>query len=211
MTTVLQIEKRENTSPEAVRKAGKIPAVVYGPKQEAVAIAVDERTFGKVLEDSGESTIIKLEGVGDEIEVLIHDVSFHPVKGGVQHVDFYAIERGKELTVTVALEFEGEAPAEDQGLVVNHVLHEVEVTTKPSLLPSHLTVDLSKLVDLESHILVKDLIVAEGVKIENDPEQMIANVSEPREEEPEDAPAAVDMDAVEVEEKGKEESEETAE
>lgn len=205
MTTVLQIEKRDGASVGAVRAAGKIPAIVYGPKQEAIAIAVDERAFGKTLEEAGESTIIKLEGAGDTIEVLIHEVSFNPVKGGVQHVDFYAIERGKELTVTVALEFEGEAPAEDAGLIVNRVLHEVEVTTKPSLLPSHLTVDLSKLVDLESHILVSDLKVAEGVKIENDPEQVIANVAEPREEEPEEAPEAVDMDAVEVEEKGKEE------
>jgi large subunit ribosomal protein L25 len=203
MTTVLQIEKREDISVDAVRSAGKVPAVVYGPKQEAMNIAVDAQVFQKTLEEAGESTIITLEGAGDAIEVLIHDVAFHPVKGGVQHVDFYAIERGKELTVTVALEFEGEAPAEDKGLNVNHVLHEIEVTTRPSLLPSHITVDVSGLVDEDSHILVKDLKVAEGVKIDTDPEQVVVNVSLPREEEPEEPTEAVDMNAIEVEEKGK--------
>jgi len=206
MTTVLQLETRDAVSVDAVRAAGKVPGVVYGPKQEPINIAVNAQVFQKTLAEAGESTIISLEGAGEAIEVLIHEVTFHPVKGGVQHVDFYAIERGKELTVTVALEFEGEAPAEDKGLIVNRVLHEVEVTTRPSLLPSHITVDLSVLTDEDSHILVSDLKVAEGVKIDTDGEQVIANVSAPREEEPETESTEIDMSAIEVEEKGKEDA-----
>ena len=150
---------------------------------------------------------MNLEGLDAATEVLIHDVAFDPAKGGVTHVDFYAIERGKELTVDVALEYVGEPPVEKTGATANKVLHEIEVTCLPRNLPSHIEVDLSVLVDEESAIHVKDLNIPEGVTVENDPEDVVVNVSEAREEEPEEV-AEVDMDAIEVEGKGKEDGEE---
>ncbi len=210
MTITLAVEKRSEGGPsaDALRKEGKLPAVVYGPKQEAIALVVDERTFAKVLEDAGESTIVSLEGLGEETEVLIHDVAFNAARGGVEHVDFYAIERGKELTTNVPFEFIGEAPVEKTGATANKILHEVEVTCRPSNLPSHIDVDLSVLVDEESSIHIKDLPAIEGVTIEAEPDAVIANVSAAREEEPEEESEAPDMDAIEVEHKGKEDGDE---
>lgn len=201
MTLNLNVTKREKKVP-----AEHIPAVVYGPKQESISLSVDKKEFDKLFKEAGESTIISLEGAGETIEVLIHDVAFNPVKGGVQHVDFYAIERGKELTTDIALEFIGEAPAEKQGGVLTKALHEVEVTCRPSKLPKEIVVDVSVLVDFESSIRVKDLIVDEEVKINNDPEETVAVVV-PVQEEVEEPAEAVDMSAVEVERKGKEEEE----
>lgn len=196
MTITLNVTKREAG---AARAEGSVPGVVYGPKQEPLSFSVDAFTFEKTLREAGESTIITLTGLGEDIEVLVHDVAFNAKRGGVEHVDFYAIERGKELTTNVTLEFIGEAPAEKNGATVNRVLHDVEVTCRPSVLPSHIEVDLSVLVDEESQIRVADLTIPEGVKVENDVEDIVANVAAARAEEPEEAPEAVDMDAVAVE------------
>ncbi|MCA9366425.1 50S ribosomal protein L25 [Candidatus Kaiserbacteria bacterium] len=193
MTTTLQVTKRDGTaSPEC------IPAVVYGPKQESLALNIDRKTFEKLFKEAGESTIISLEGLDGEVEVLVHDVSFNPVRGGIQHVDFYAIERGKELTTHVGIEFIGEAPAVKGGGVLNKALHELEVTCRPSKLPQHITVDVSVLTDFEEVIRVKDISLPEGVKVENDPNETVALVVPVAEEKEEDA-APVDMAAIEVE------------
>ncbi len=209
MTVTLHVEKRDERGKQLakLRDAGKLPAVVYGPKEEATPLTLDKKVFEKIFKTAGESTIITLEGVGESKEVLVHDIAFDPEKGGFVHVDFYAIEKGKELTVDVPLEFVGEAPAAKLGGSLTKVLHEVEVTCKPSALPQHITVDVSVLVDFETQIHVKDLVLPAGVKIENDPEDVIALVSAVVEEV--EAPAAVvDMDSIEVEQKGKKEEDE---
>jgi len=201
MTTKLEVTKREGSA-VGIRAAGSIPAVVYGPKQEPISITIDKNLFEKTLKVAGESTIITLTGLETEIEVLIHDVSFDAGKGGINHTDFYAIERGKELTTNVSLEFIGEAPVEKSGAMVTKVLHEIEVTCKPSALPSHIDVDVSVLVDADSQILIKDLNIPAGVTVTEELDDVVATVAEAREEEPEEEPVAVDMDAIETEEKG---------
>jgi len=189
----------------AAAQQGDIPAVVYGPKQPSTPIAIDKQTFAKLLAEAGESTIISLEGLDEPVEVLIQDVAFDPAKGGIIHVDFYAIERGKELTTNVALDFVGEAPAEKDGMVVK-ALFEVEVTCRPSALPSHIVVDLTTLASTDSQITVADLDGGEGVTINTDPETSVATIAAAKEEAEDELTEAPDMDAIEVEAKGKDEA-----
>ncbi len=207
MTVKLEVTKREESA-AAVRSAGRVPGIVYGPKQAPIKLSVDAHTFSKMMQTAGEATIINLDGLGEEIEVLIHDVSFNAARGGVEHVDFYAIERGKELTTNVPLEFIGEAPVSKTGATINRALNEIEVTCRPSNLPSHIDVDISVLVDNEAQIKVSDLVIPKDVTVETDPELVVASVSAAREEEPEEAVTPVDMSAIEVEAKGKGEQEE---
>lgn len=203
MTITLPVTERGNNKEGAA--ADTIQAVVYGPKQESIAITVDAKVFSKVLHDAGESTIVELTGLKKPIEVLIKEVAFHPVKREVTHVDFYAVEAGKEMTTSVALEFIGEAPVEQSRLgVVNKVLHEIEVTCKPSELPNHIDVDVSTLIEVDDKILVKDLQIPSGVKVETGEDDPVAVVSVAKEEQEEEV-AEVDMEAIEVEKKGKEE------
>ena len=207
MTVTLEVTKRDERGKQLanLRKEGKLPAVVYGPKEESQALTLDHKIFDKVFREAGESTIITLKGLKEDTEVLVQDVAFDPVRGGVTHVDFYAIERGKELTTNVSFEFVSEAPIEKTGATVTKVMHGVDVTCRPSLLPSHIEVDLTVLTEIDSHIQIKDLDIPEGVKVEAEPDDMVATVSAAREEEPEPEIEAVDMDAIEVEEKGKKE------
>jgi len=204
MTVSLKIQERSSESRAVLQQADEIPAVMYGPKQEAVSLRLPRADFERVLKEVGESAIVELQGLSKPVEVLVQAVDFHPVKGGIQHVDFYAIERGKDITTNVSLEFVGEAPIEKSGGMVNKVLHEVSITCRPSKLPKNIEVDLSTLVEAEDHILVSDLPVLEGVTIDHEADEMVAIAQGVREEEPEEDTAEVDMDAIEVEEKGKE-------
>ncbi len=207
MTLTLNVEKRDikGKTLSALRKEGKIPAIVYGRKEESTPISVDTGVFEKTLKEAGESSILVLEGLDDNKEVLVQDVVLDPQKGKIVHIDFYAIERGKELTTEVPLEFVGESPAVKIGGILNKSLHEVEVTCRPSALPKHIEVDVSSLTNFEEAIHIKDLKLPSGVKVENDPEDVVVVVMEARKEE-EPAETTVDMSQIEVE--GKEKSEE---
>lgn len=205
MTITLDVTKRDDkTSVKSLRTNGGIPGVVYGAKEEAVSVSVEVKDFQKVLKEAGESTFVELKGLDKKTEVLIKAVEYSPVRQEIIHVDFLAIEAGKEMTATVPLTFTGEAPVEAGKLgVVNKVINEVEVSCKPADLPSHIDVSLEGLTTLEDKIQIKDINVPEGVKIKAEEDATVAVVNEMKEAE-EDAPAeAVDMDAIEVQEKGK--------
>jgi large subunit ribosomal protein L25 len=204
MTFSLPVEIRTERGKQLnkMRNAGKLPAVMYGPKEESTPLTIDKIAFEKLFKQTGESSVIVLSGLTTPKEVLVHDVSFDPRKGGMTHVDFYALEAGKEITVGIPLEFVGEAPALKLGGTLTKVLYEIEVTCMPKDLPQHISVDVSTLVDFESQIHVKDLTIPANVKIENDMEDVVALVQAVTEEA--EAPVeAIDMSAIEVEKKGK--------
>jgi large subunit ribosomal protein L25 len=189
-----------------LRSAGKLPAVMYGPKDEATPITIDRIAFEKLFKQAGESSIITLTGLSTPKEVLVQDVAFDVSRGGATHVDFYAIEAGKEITVHVPFEFVGEAPAIKLGGTLTKVLHEVEVTCMPKNLPQHIVVDVSTLVDFDSRIEIKDLNIPSGVTLEGSPDELVVLV-QAVEEEAEAPVGAVDMSAIEVQKKGKTEVE----
>ncbi len=206
----LTVEKRERTgtkSLKALREEGFIPAVIYGKKEESTPIKLSLRNFKKAFKEAGESSIINIKGLKEEKEVLIHDIDFEPVKGEPRHVDFYAIEKGKKLTVSVPLEFVGVSPAvKDLGGILVKVMHELEIEVLPKDLPQHIEVDISSIVDFETSLHVGDLKLPEGVIALAPAEEVVASANEAIEEVFEE-PVAVDMDAIDVEEKGKGEEE----
>lgn len=204
----LEIQKRDTGDSLAkLRAEGLTPAVFYGPKEESVAISINQKEFTGVWKEAGSSTIITLNGVGEDKEVLIHEVVVHPVSGDVLHADFYVIERGKKLTVSVPLEYVGEAPAEKVNGIVVKILHEVEIEVKPSDIPQSIEVDLTKLVDLSSTITIGDLKFPESAEVTLDEGEAVASISEARDEPEEATEEERSIDDVEVEEKGKKEEE----
>lgn len=214
MTIILPVTKRdESKTVKALRANGELPAVVYGPKQTSVSIALEVKVFEKTLKEAGESTVLELSGLEAPIDVLIKDVAFDPVKKIFTHVDFYAVEKGKLMTTNVHIEFVGEAPVEESGQgSVTKVLHEVMVTAKPDDLPAHIDVDISVLKTVSDKIHIKDIKLPVGVTIDADPEESVAVVSAARKaEEEEDGVEAVDMSSIEVEAKGKTEETEDKE
>lgn len=203
----LTIEKRDaKAKPEALRKTGKIPAIFYGPKEKTTSVIVSAPEFKKVWKKAGESSVIILkDAAGNEHEALIHEIDAHPLTGEPRHADFYVIEKGKKVKVAVPLIFDGVSPAvKDKGGILVKVRREIEIEAAPRDLPHDIKVDISKLIEFKDVIQAKDLVFPAGVELKINADEVVASVSEAKEE-VEEAPAAIDMTAIkEVGAKGKE-------
>jgi len=189
----------------ALRKTGKIPAVFYGPKQVSTSVSIPLIEFKKIWKKAGESSVIILkDAAGAEHESLIHDVDIHPLSGEPRHADFYVIEKGKKVQVAVQITWAGVSPAvKDKGGILVKVHREIEIEAAPRDLPHELVVDISRLVELTDVIHAKDIVLPTGVELKINGDDVVASISEAKEE-VEEAPTAIDMSAIEVEAKGKE-------
>jgi large subunit ribosomal protein L25 len=190
----------KTTTPGKLRKAGLLPAVLYGHNVPNASLALSQGEFEKVLKKAGESTIVELVTEdGKTHPVLIHDVQIHYLTSRPIHVDFYQVSMTEKLKANVALDFIGEAKAvKEMGGVLVKILNEVEVECLPMDLPHSFTVDISTLVDFSSSIHVKDLKVSSKVKVLTPAEDVVAKVQPPRDVEAElSAPVIEDVSAVE--------------
>lgn len=203
----LDVIKRGKTDTIAsLFKKGRIPAVFYGPKEQATPISVSLVDFKKAWKKAGESTVVVLKGDGVDVEALIHDVDLHPVTDIPRHADFYAIEKGKKVRVEAPIAFTGTAPAiKDLGGTLVKVLHTLEVEALPKDLPHEISVDIAPLVTMDSTITAGSIKLPVGVTLVTKAEEIIAAVAEPMKEIVEEAPA--DLSTIEVEKKGKQEEE----
>jgi len=174
-------KKTEADKAKVLRQQGNTPAICYGPDLEtAIAMVIPSPVLTKAVRDAGRSTIIELSIDGEEHEVLIKDVAYHPVTDLIDHVDFYAIKRGQELEVEVELVFVGHAPAEKAGLIVHKTTNELQVRCMPRNLVNHIDVDLSGLNEAGDSITVADIQkqVGENLTILDDEDNVIVIRSE---------------------------------
>jgi large subunit ribosomal protein L25 len=201
----IAIEKREPSKKHnaSLRKAGKIPAVLYGPKEKAAAIAVDFKPFEKALKEAGESSVVILTGVGPEKQALIQEIYRDPLTGTPRHADFYVIEKGQKVKVKVPIVFEGVSAAVKAGAVLVKVLHEIEVEAEAMHLPHEVKIDIAKLSEVGSHLTAADIVLANGVALVTKADEIVALAAIAKEEVEESAP--IDLASIEVEEKGKKE------
>jgi large subunit ribosomal protein L25 len=205
MNTLIATKRSKTTKLADIRKSGSIPAVVYGARVENTSISVPSIAFEKVWKNAGESSTIVLDLEKKKIDVLIHEVQVDPVKSFPIHIDFLAVDMNKSIKVDITLEFIGIAPAEKNGLgVLVKVLHEVEIEALPKDIPHTLVVDVTTLETLENRIHVSDIKLPSGVKILTDKDEVVALVTAVQEEKEE---VPVDLSAIEVEKKGKQEEE----
>ncbi len=209
MLTLKAEIRDKQTKAEAVRKAGKVPAVFYGKKEASTAISVPKVDFLKVWKEAGESSVITLETPKGIKESLIQDVDLDPITGMPRHADFYVFEKGHKVDIELPLEFIGIAPAvKDLGGMFVKVLYKLKVEAMPKNLPHGIDVDISSLANFGDQILAKDIILPTGVELRENLEEVVALVSAPREEKEEET-APIDLSEIEVEKKGKEEDKTT--
>jgi large subunit ribosomal protein L25 len=186
---------------------GKLPAIVYGPTHEAESITLDSAALAKILREEGESVVVELSGLGANFQVLIKEIDRDPVTNQPRHADFYAIKKGAKVTVSVPLSFVGESAAEKAGASIVKVMHELEVEADPAKLPHEIEVNVEALAAIGDQIHVKDIALPSGVTATEDGEEVVVLAQEVTQE-AEETTEAPDMDAIEVEQKGKEEESE---
>jgi len=167
-----------------LREQNLIPAVLYGHGLKNQNLAVKKNDFLKVYEKSGESSLIDLQ-VNDAkpVKILIHDIQRDPKSNEIIHIDFYQIREDEKITTHVKLEFAGEAPAvKELGGVLVKNYDELEIECLPKDLISSIYVDLTSLKTFSDAIHVKDLLVPASIKIFASPDEVIALVTEVKEE-----------------------------
>jgi large subunit ribosomal protein L25 len=168
------------------RRAGRIPAVIYGNKQQPVLIAVDGTELLKHLRRPGfMAHVFEITIDGARERVLPREVQHDPVSGKPLHVDFMRFSAETRIHVEVEVKFENEdkAPGLKKGGVLNIVHHALDLICSPDAIPESLTVDLTGL-ELGDVIHADAIKLPEGVELgEDDPQATIASIAAPSTEE----------------------------
>jgi large subunit ribosomal protein L25 len=185
--TAIKREKTGKETAKKLRKQGFIPAIIYGPHEEPLPIAVKFNELERVLiRYKGETLLFNLQIQNGETitkQAILKDYQTHPVTDKIIHLDFLAIHSGETITIDIPLEFVGKPEGIAKGGILEIHLHEITVECTPANIPDKIKVDISKL-DLGDVIHVKDLQVPEGVKIVDDPEETVVTIAvEEKEEE----------------------------
>jgi large subunit ribosomal protein L25 len=199
----LKVEKRTSfgKATAALRRAGMIPAELYGHGIPNVHVAVNSLDFEKVYEEAGESTVVSVIVDGTPRPVLIYDIQRDPLTDKVLAVDFYQVKMDEKIETAVPLKFEGESPAVEEGGVLIKAMDKIEIEAFPQDLPEHIAVDLSKLAAIGDSLYVRDLPKGDKYKYAVGPDTVVVSVTEQEKEEVVEAPLAPEQVVVETEEK----------
>jgi large subunit ribosomal protein L25 len=170
-----------------IRRMGKIPAILYG-QGESHMLVMEPKAVQKILVAQGGSTgLISLQVKDGNKEwqrtAVIQSYQSDPLTEGVLHVDLFAVAMDKPVRVKVQVHLVGEAPIgvrRDKG-VLHHGLRELHIECLPGDIPDQIDVDASALL-INDGIFVRDVQVGTGIKVHDDPDAMVVNVSAPMSE-----------------------------
>jgi len=191
---VIQANRREVLGKKvgALRREGKLPAVVYGSKIESIPITLDMRYASQTLEKLSPSALVVVDVDGEQHYTLVRDKQRNPVRRSIIHVDFQAVSLTETVRADLNINLIGEAPAIETYLgIVVPSLEQLSIESLPKDLPDKIDVDISGLMEIGDSILVGDLVVPDGVEILSDPEDVVVVVI---------AQAAEEVEEVEEEE-----------
>ena len=152
-------------SARAARRAGMVPAVIYGDKQPALGIELEARVIRKIIHEPGIfSRLLNIDVDGKSITVLTRDIQFHPVSDEALHFDFLRVSKSSTVAVAIGVEFinDDKCPGLRIGGVLNVVRHEVELNCPADAIPEKITVDLEG-IKVGDSIHISSIELPEGV------------------------------------------------
>ena len=185
----LQVKERESLGSREsrrLRREGLIPGVLYG-RENPVSISIPERDLRHALTSRGGLNAVLdvvVEG-GKEHSSVLKEYQLHPVKGHITHVDLQEVRLDQPIHATVPLHLHGDAAGVKEGGVLSQVTSEINVEALPMEVPEHLEIEVSEL-QMGDTLRLDALQMPQGVTLLDDPETVVATVTQPmREEEPE--------------------------
>ncbi len=203
-TIVVRAERREargSAAARRLRRAGRIPAIVYSEGRPGEPVWLNAHDFGLMLQHHrGEHMLVNLELEGVRRTVLLKEVQHHPLNSSVLHVDFYEVSMTRRIRVEVPLRLVGDpVGVTQQGGILDHLLRSVEIECLPGDIPEEITVDVSSLA-VGHHLSVGDIRLDPArYRILTARDIAIAAVSMPKAEEAAPAAAATEEAAAEPE------------
>jgi large subunit ribosomal protein L25 len=192
---VLQATKRSVSGKQvkALRRAGKLPAVLYGHGTEPINLTLEARSAGQALSKIGSSSLITIEVDGKEYPALVRERQRNYIKDTLLHVDFLAVSLTEKIRAEVRIEITGVSPAvKDLDAVLVTGLHALSVECLPTDLQDRVVVDISGLAQVGDGIHVRDLVLSDKIRVLTDPDEMVVVTTFPKIEAVEEAPAAVE-------------------
>jgi large subunit ribosomal protein L25 len=174
---VLKATKRDVVGKQvkALRREGKLPAVIYGRHTEPVNINLDAHSAALALAKISSSSLVTIDVDGTEYPALVREKQRDYIKNRLLHVDFMAVSLTEKLRTYVTVHFIGVSPAvKDYNAVLVKNLEDLEVECLPTDLPERIDLDISVLARPGEGIRVKDVKVAENIRLLADPETMVA-------------------------------------
>jgi len=191
----------------ALRRAGILPAVLYGRKFESIPVTLDMREANRVLPRVTSSQLVTIDLDGEKHRTLVREKQRHPVLGSLIHVDFNVVSMTEKLHANISIHLFGESSAvKDLNAILVAGLEEIEVECLPQYLIDRIEVDLSALENIGASIHVRDIKLSEHIEILTDPDEIIVVATAPQAEEVE--PELEVAAEPEVLERGKKEEEE---
>jgi len=181
---VLKAKNRQNngsTAARKIRRDGRIPGVLYGRSGKAVSIDLDALEFTTGVKSISESTIVKVDVEGKTYDAFVKDTQRNIINGKVLHVDFYEVESGVTLRARVSIQLKGNAIGVRDGGIFEFPLHEIEVECLPKDLPERIELDISNL-GVNQSIHVRDIALAQGIRVISSLDQVVALVKYAKEE-----------------------------
>ncbi len=182
----LEAKKREGTGKNKVDKMRVeklVPSVVYSKGKDSQNIVLSEKEFNKIYLEAGTSNIIDLDIEGSNQPALIKEVQKHPFKNQYIHVDFQGVDMTVKMKVIIPVVLEGRDSIRVQPSVLMQLINEVEVECLPADLPSEAVINVEEM-QIGDNVTVKDFDIFGNDKIDVliDAEEVVATLSEPREE-----------------------------
>jgi large subunit ribosomal protein L25 len=169
------------SSVKRLRKAGSIPAVIYGKKHEHTQLEVDAKTFSALMEGSASDHVLvnlKIEGEKGESLALVQEVQHDYLRGGVLHVDFHAVDATEQIHAEIPVILQHVDLAEKKGGQIEHIIHNLEVYCLPKDLPESIVIDVSPL-EVGTSYHIKDITLPAGVTTHIDGENVVVALKEP--------------------------------
>lgn len=180
---VLKAEKRDVTGKQvgALRRTGKLPAVIYGRHVEPIAILLDAHTTMLAMNKMSSSSLVTIDLDGKEYPAIVREKQRNFIKGGLTHIDFLAVDLTEKIRAKVRLNLIGVSGAvKDYNAVLVHGLESLEVECLPTDLPESIDVDIAAMKLVGDGIHVSDLSLAENIRIVTDESEMIAVATAPK-------------------------------
>lgn len=155
------------------RRAGKIPAVLYGHGTEPQHVALPALEFARVLREQGTNAVLSLDlGSASPQLALTKTVTTHPLRNYIEHVDLLLVRRGEKVVIDVPVTFEGEAAG---GALVTQELDTVQVEADALSIPENFTVSVQD-AEAGTQITAAQVALPAGVELRSDPETLLVNV-----------------------------------
>lgn len=197
---LLKASKRNITGKQvgALRRAGKLPAVLYGHRIDSTPISLDAHETSLLLSRLTSSSLVTISLDGKEYPTLVREKQRHPVKHHLMHLDFQALSLTEKTHAKVGIELSGSAPVvKTHNAVLVTSLTELEVESLPQDLPERIVVDISGLAEPGDSIHVRDIHLTGQVEILTNPDEVIVSAMAAKVEVVEEVP---EEEAAELEE-----------